>query len=269
MRIDECLNGISGKDGTKETKASAAFSTSYLFQSYDQFLKGINDNQRFRLMSDSDLSGKLCSLHIVYAEYQLEDAKVEANPPSVTALESAFKEYQLAYASLPSFNDSNETVKNCKKIEDGLAKTIRGLNKYADWFVKDVFMNPEGRKWDANPAPQAEGLRKELVRRGSSLDEMIICRKSLERILKDIKDATERKDGVGALEKMILGARWLTTILQKSPDTFVTEFKKYNLITNPAMEMVRKGFSPEKMKEFSRFYDPLKSHYLVLTTKKK
>ncbi|MDD4869152.1 MAG: hypothetical protein PHR77_01230 [Kiritimatiellae bacterium] len=268
-KIDNCLNDISRKDATKEAKGNAAFSTSILLQAYEQFVKGIGSNQYPRLMADSELLSKLCSLHIAYAEYQLEDAGIESNPPSVTALEKALKEYQTAYTFLVLLNNNEKIIKNRKKIDEGLVKTIRGLNKYADWFAKDVFMNTEGKKWEANPAPQAEKLREELARRVGPLDEITICRKALERILRDIKEATERKDRITALEKMILGARWLTTILQKSPEVFVTEFKTYNAITRSAMEEVRKGYPPERMKEFTRFYEPLKSHYLILTSGKK
>jgi len=268
-KIDDCLNGISKKDGTKEEKGNAAFSTSILLQSYDQFVKGVKSNQWSRLMSDSELLSKLCSLHIAYAEYQLEDAGIEANPPSITALEKAYNEYKLAYNCLLSLNDREKVTRNSKKIEDGLAKAIKGLNKYAEWFEKDVFMNPAGKKWEANPVLQAEKLKGELTRGVVSVDEITICTKALERILKDIKEATERKDRVTALEKMILGARWLTTILQKSPNVFVKEFRTYNTITKPAMEEVKKGYAPERMKEFSRFYEPLKSHYLLLTAEKK
>jgi len=151
----------------------------------------------------------------------------------------------------------------------GLARTIKGLNKYADWFARDAFMNPGAKKWEANPAPQAEKLRNEVAARIDSLDEILICRKAMERILRDIKEATEKKNGTAALDKMILGARWLTTILQKAPDVFIHEFQTFNAVTRPAMEEVKKGYNPEKMKEFSKFYEPLKSHYVVLSSGKK
>lgn len=268
-KIDDCLTGLSKKDASREERGAAVFSTSYCLESYEQFVKGIDEKYRQKINADSELTGKLCSLHIAYAEYQLEDAKTEANPPAVTALENAFKEYQLACALLPGLADRDTIVRNGTRIETGLAKTIAGLNKYAGWFEKDVFMNPAGKKWQANPAPQAEKLRAQIAGKTSSSGELAICEKALEQTMKDIQAAAERKDGATALENMTLGARWLTTILQKSPEAFLKNFRKYNDVTRLAMEEARKGYSQEKMQEFSRFYEPLKSNYLFLTAGKK
>ena len=267
--IDDCLNNLSKKGGSKEERGAAAFSTSFLLDSYDQFARGADKATQQTLAGDAELMGKLCSLHIAYAEYQLEEAKIEANPPAVSALEKAFKQYQSACACLRELRDRETIAREGKRIEEGLTRTIAGLNKYAEWFSRDAFMNPDGKKWEANPAAQAEKLREEIATGTSSASELAICEKALERIMNDIQKATERKDGATALEKMILGARWLTTILQKSPEAFVKNFRNFNIVTRPAMEEARKGYLPEKMREFSRFYEPLKSHYLALTSEKK
>ena len=263
-KMDDCLAGFFKKDISREERGAAAFSTSFLLESCEQFIK--ESNRQKDLISDIELMSKLCQLHVGYAEYQLEEAGVDSNPPSVTALEKAFKEYQLAYACLDALNDRNVMAKNGKRIEAGLARTINGLNKYADWFAGDVFMNTTGKKWEANPAPQAEKLMAEIAARTSSSGELAICERALEQVLKDMREATERKDGAGALDNMILGSRWLTTILQKSPEAFVNDFRKFNMVTRPAMEEAKKGYVPEKMQEFSRFYEPLKSHYIALTS---
>ena len=265
-KMDDSLAGFSKKDNSREERGAAAFSTSFLLESCEQFVK--ESNRQKDLISDIELMSKLCQLHITYAEYQLEEAGVDSNPPSVTALEKAFKEYQFAYACLNALNDRSVIVKNGKRIEAGLARTINGLNKYADWFASDVFMNTTGKKWEANPAPQAEKLMAEIAARTSSSGELAICERALEQVLKDMREATERKDSAGALDNMILGSRWLTTILQKSSEAFINNFRKFNIVTRPAMEEVRKSYVPEKMQEFSRFYEPLKSHYIALTSEK-
>lgn len=268
-RIDNCLASLAKKDNSAEERGAAAFSVSFLLEACDQFVAGSNAFQQQKLKGDAEFTGKLCALHIAFAEYQLEEAKIDANPPSVNALEKAFKQYQLAVACLNALSNRETIARNGKWIELGLGRTISGLNKYADWFAKDAFMNPEGKKWEANPVALAEKLRTDISGKSSSSGELATCEKAFERVMKDIQRAVERGDSKAALENMILGARWLTTILQKSPETFVNDFHNYNTVTRTAMEEVKKGYSSERMTEFSRFYEPLKSHYLALTTGKK
>lgn len=268
-RIDSCATSLSKKDSTAEERGAAAFSASFLIESYYQFAGTVDAAQQQKLRDDGELMNKLCTLHILFAEYQLDEAKINANPPSVTALEKAFKHYQFAVICLQNLVDRETIARNGKWIELGLIQTITGLNKYASWFAKDAFMNPEGKKWETNPVAKAERLKAEISGKSSSSGELATCEKALERVMKDMQNAAERGDGNAALESMILGARWLTTILQKSPEAFVKDFQEYNAVTRKAMEVVKKGYSSERMKEFSRFYEPLKSHYLTLTTEKK
>jgi len=268
-KIENCSTALSKKDSSREERGAAAFSVSFLIESYYQFAGAGDSAQQQKLREDNELMNRLCTLHILFAEYQLEEAKINANPPSVTALEKAFKHYQFAVICLNNLADRETIARNGKWIELGLTQTIAGLNKYANWFVKDAFMNPEGKKWEANPAAKAERLKEEISGKSSSSGELAACEKALDQVMKDIQRAAERGDGKAALENMILGARWLTTILQKSPEAFIKDFQDYNAVTRKAMEEVKKGYASDRMKEFSRFYEPLKSHYLTLTAEKK
>jgi len=268
-KIDNCLSALSKKDSSREERGAAAFSASFLIESYYQFAGTGDAAQQQKLRDDEELMNRLCTLHTLFAEYQLEEAKISANPPSVTALEKAFKHYQFAVICLNNLTNRDKIARNGKWIELGLTQTITGLNKYASWFAKDAFMNPEGKKWEANPVAKAERLKAEISGKSSSSGELASCEKALERVMKDIQNAADRGDGNASLENMILGARWLTTILQKSPEAFIKDFQAYNAVTRTAMEVVKKGYSSERMKEFSRFYEPLKSHYLTLTREKK
>ncbi len=268
-KIDTCIASLSKKDNTAQERGAAAFSASFLIESYYQFAGTGDAAQQQKLRDDGELMNKLCTLHILFAEYQLEEAKTKENPPSVSALEKAFRHFNFAVICLNNMTDRETIARNGKWIELGLTQTIAGLNKYADWFEHDVFMNPEGKKWGANPVAKAERLRKEISGKSSSSGELAACEKALDAVIKDIQRATERRDGNAALENMILWARWLTTILRKSPEAFINDFQKYNAVTRVAMEEVKKGYSSERMKEFTRFYEPLKSHYLNLTAEKK
>ena len=264
VKINDCLKSMAATGTGKKDKADAAFSASFLLESYARFAANLSSNDALRLTQDPELAAGLCALHVACAEHQLNDAALDSNPPYATALENALAEYRFACTGLDAIKDPAVATQLISRIKDGLQKTIAGLNKYANWFAGDVFMNAAGKPWEANPAPQAQTLLAQLDMKQKPMTETAICEKAIDDVISNIHIAVEKRQGAIVMDNMLLGARWLTTILRKYPDIFTRNFARFDATTKEALDAAAGGYAPEGLVEFKRFYEPLRSYYLKM-----
>lgn len=268
-RIRDCRARFASAESTAEQKEDAALSASVLFDSYLRAVAGMDDVRRARLRADADLMEGMCALRVAYAEHLLGNARVEDRVPYVNSLEDAYKEFRMGAIYLGSLKkkDTNEAAL-AGRIERGLTAVIRGLTKYAEVFKADAFMNPEGKEWKGNPAPEARRFLEEVSARARVLEKAQLYRKSFDNVLKALENDVRAGDGMAAYKKMITGARWLAWIKDVDTDLFIEDFKRFNVVGNKAMTLIRKGYTREDNKAFREVYDPLTEYFRSVTSEK-
>lgn len=268
VKIGECLDLFErGPAGTNEA-SGAGMEASVLLSSYSGFTSSLVETQLGRLTSDGDFMDKLASLYIVYAAHILKGCDLNDERPYITPLVEASGLYLKAYKCLDYVQKDKKLTQHLKRIDIGLSSVVFGCKKYNDWFVKDTFMNPEGREWRDNPAPDAAKIRKEIAIRIGSVDKYAEQYSAFEKAIEEINACAAKEDGVQAFKKMIECARCLGVIRTLDPQSFIEPFKRFNIVANQAMPLVKKAYSNEDAQAFREAYQPLVEAYKAMQVKK-
>ena len=263
--MNVCISNFSKTNASSEEMAGFSMDAGFILEKYERFRNTLGSNDLCKIEADTQLTMNAAELYIKRADRSMVTSEFDKKRPSANIIDDAIANYQKAYALLKKREDSEEFIGPARKIEEGLAKAIIGYNGFGAYLRTDSFMNPDGKEWEENPSVRISELKDEIKTKRIYLEEVTVYKKGIERSIGSIKKATDASNGAAALEGMDLGAKWLTNLLGKDKSLFVKYFSEFNSVSKPAMEIVKKKYDEEKMKEFRRFYEPLTSHYRVLT----
>jgi len=268
-RISTCLAGLSKNDLTKEEQDGNVFEVICLLGEYDDFIRSQPGDAVLKAEADAGLVLGVTSLRIAHAEHQLIASDYTNKQPAVSVLESALKNYELAFSGLKKIGNDPGIKAPVARIEGGLARVIVGLDNYAQWYRHDAFANPEGRELPNNKAPEARQLLGRIGREITDLPLLNEYSKSFKKQREGIKTGTVAEDAAGAMDAMIEGVKTLTLILAKDKGIFRAYFREYNNVAAPAMKLVGKKQRDipqysKKIAEWDKYYKPLKAWALYI-----